>query len=52
MIVHFNRTFNILEKRHEKIVNLFIDGKISYLDFELYENRYNRIKHLYTISLN
>lgn len=48
----FNPTKNLLLTRHEKIVNNFIAGKIDYIDFENYEKRYEKIKHLYIINLN
>jgi len=48
----FKSTKNLLIDRHEKITNLFLDGIISYKDFELYEIKYNEIKELFTINLN
>lgn len=52
MMFLFNPTVNLLLSKHEKIVNHFLDGKINYIDFENYEKQYEKIKHLYTISLN
>lgn len=44
--------YNLLQNRHDLITEKFINGAIEYVDFELYENEYNLIKHLYTIWLN
>lgn len=48
----FNPTKNLLENRHDKIVQLFIDGAIFYKDFEIYEEQYEKVKHLFIINLN
>lgn len=48
----FNPTKNLLQNRHDKITQKFIDGLISYNDFENYETKYEKIKNLYTINLN
>jgi len=49
---HFNPTKNLLQNRHDKITQKFIDGKISYFDYERYEYHYEKIKHLFIINLN
>ncbi len=48
----FNPTINLLIKRHDKITEAFINGKIDYIAFELYEKKYEKIKHLFIINLN
>jgi hypothetical protein len=48
----FNPTTNLLQNRHDKITQKFIDGIISYSDYEKYEYHYNKVKHLFIINLN
>jgi len=48
----FSQTHNLLLNRHDRIVQKFIDGVISYQDFENYEKKYLKIKELFTINLN
>lgn len=44
--------YNLLQKRHDIITESFINGIISYVEFESYEDKYNNIKILFTICLN
>jgi len=48
----FNPTLNLLQNRHDKITQKFIDGIITYKDFEDYEIKYEKIKQLFIINLN
>jgi hypothetical protein len=48
----FNPTINLLQNRHDKITQKFIDGVISYKDYLNYEIKYEKIKNLYIINLN
>ena len=44
--------YNLRQNRHDKITELFIDGTITYIDFECYECCYDKIKYVFTICLN
>jgi hypothetical protein len=48
----FNPTKNLLQNRHDKITQNFIDGVISHKDYLNYEIKYEKIKELYIINLN
>ena len=48
----FNPAINLLQNRHDEITQKFIDGIITYKDFENYETKYEKIKQLFIINLN
>lgn len=44
--------YNLLQKRHDLITQKFIDGIIDFYDYQNYEVKYKRTKHLFIICLN
>jgi len=52
MMFLFSPEINLLQNNHDIITQKFINGIISFQDFENYEIKYNKIKHLFIINLN
>jgi hypothetical protein len=44
--------YNLLQIRHDRVVDRFIEGKIVYSDFEIYEKEYLKMVNLFIINLN
>lgn len=44
--------YNLLQRKYDKQCEMFIDGFITYLEFEYLENIYLKTKHLFVINLN
>ena len=44
--------YNLLQNRYDKQCEMFIDGYISYSDFECLERIYLKSKKIFTICLN
>ena len=48
----FNPTCNVIQSKHDVITDRFINGLISWEDYEKYNNAYEQWKHLFTLNLN
>ena len=44
--------YNLLQRKYDKQCEMFIDGFISYNEFEYLEDIYIKTKNLFTINLN
>jgi len=45
-------TYNLLQKRHDFITEMFIDGRIGKEDYFKYELQYEVYKKLFIVNLN
>jgi len=45
-------TYNLLQKRHDLITEMFINGRISKEDYLNYELRHEVYKKLFIVNLN